>query len=298
MGFYRVMYCILYILFLGESYMKKYIFLYFTIILILFIILSGCNPKQMDLNNIDYDNISDVHPEENREFVIDPDAYDYYLDYEHIDFENNDVLIKCVSSSLNIRGGPGKDFSILAVARKGNMFEYKGTYNEDWYITSYKGQDAFLSVNHTSLLDYPKAIDNIENVINEAKNLLGHSYNPNAENYLTDENTINENFTIDTFSAATLTQYAFYKGAEKPLENSVEEQIHQGASMPRADTQRGDLMFFTDSTKFYNIGFERVSHVAIYLGDNIILHAYEDRVKIEPMNNEMWLNYITTRRII
>ncbi|MFW5780884.1 MAG: C40 family peptidase [Bacillota bacterium] len=276
--------------------MKKYIFLYLIVIFIT--LLSGCSGKQFNPDNIDYDNISDVNPEKNKEFVIDPDAYDYYLDEEHIDFENNDVLLKCQASSLNIRSGPHTDYTVLGELKKDQMLPYEGKYDQDWYITNYKGKSAFVSTNYMRLIDFPKAINDIESVIDKAKDLLGQKYNPDAKNYLKDKNTLNQDFSKENFNSATLAQYVFYEGGDKYLESTVEKQIHQGKSVSRADTQRGDLIFFTDSSKFYNLGFDRVSHVAIYLGDNVIIHAYEDNVKIETMDNQMWINYITSRRII
>ena len=49
-------------------------------------------------------------------------------------------------------------------------------------------------------------------------------------------------------------------------------------------------MCIRDST-----GIERVGHVAIYLGDNYILHTASDYARIEQISSLRWSYYIETR---
>ena len=57
-------------------------------------------------------------------------------------------------------------------------------------------------------------------------------------------------------------------------------------------------MFFTNASRKNNVGVERIGHVAMYLGDNYILHTASDYAKIEQISSTRWSYYIQTQRII
>ena len=56
-------------------------------------------------------------------------------------------------------------------------------------------------------------------------------------------------------------------------------------------------MFFTNATRKDKVGIERIGHVALYLGDNYILHTASDYAKIEQISQARWSYYITSRRV-
>ena len=64
------------------------------------------------------------------------------------------------------------------------------------------------------------------------------------------------------------------------------------------DLNRGDLMFFTNSSRYYNSGIERIGHVAMYLGENRILHTASDYAIIEEISSTRWNYFITAKRVI
>ena len=57
-------------------------------------------------------------------------------------------------------------------------------------------------------------------------------------------------------------------------------------------------MFFTNATRKNYTGVERIGHVALYLGNNYILHTASDYAKIEQISPTRWSYYIQTQRII
>ncbi len=79
-------------------------------------------------------------------------------------------------------------------------------------------------------------------------------------------------------------QYMFYKGADKLLQVNTRTQIYQGKTVKKSELKRGDLMFFTNADRKDNKGIERVGHVAMYLGNNYILHTASDYAKIEQIS--------------
>jgi cell wall-associated NlpC family hydrolase len=93
-------------------------------------------------------------------------------------------------------------------------------------------------------------------------------------------------------------QYIFYKGAGKNLQVTTRTQIYQGTTVSKSALKRGDLIFFTNESRKNNSGIERVGHVALYLGDNLILHTASDYAKIEAISSARWAFYIQAQRII
>ena len=74
------------------------------------------------------------------------------------------------------------------------------------------------------------------------------------------------------------------------LPRAAEEQARYGRIIAdRADLQRGDLVFFT---RTYRTGYF-ITHVAIFLGDNRMLHAASDIVRINdfPERAYWWKDY-------
>jgi len=93
-------------------------------------------------------------------------------------------------------------------------------------------------------------------------------------------------------------QYIFKLGAGENLKLTTRTQIYQGKTVRSPDLRRGDLMFFTNESRKYNTGIERVGHVALYLGNNYILHTASDYAKIEQITQARWDNYLQAQRLI
>ena len=93
-------------------------------------------------------------------------------------------------------------------------------------------------------------------------------------------------------------QYIFYQGAGKLLDVTTRTQIKQGKYVAPSDLQRGDCIFFTNESRQHLSGIERVGHVALYLGNNYILHTASDFARIEKISATRWSYYIETRRFV
>ena len=59
-----------------------------------------------------------------------------------------------------------------------------------------------------------------------------------------------------------------------------------------------DCIFFTNEERQYKTGVERIGHVAIYLGDDYILHTASDYARIEKMTAKRWSFYVEARRFL
>lgn len=211
--------------------------------------------------------------------------------------EGKDTLIKALVS-LSIRSAPSSTATRVGTIIPGAMVPYVAETNAYWYETSYKGKKAYISKSYTEITHFNKAKPQIEKVIDEAKLLLGFPYVYGAQRYHWGNGKLNYNFVMGQFDCSSLTQYAYYKGANILLDLTTRTQVHQGKAVARNDIQRGDLMFFTNSSRRHLTGNERVGHVAIYLGNNYILHTASTYAIIEPISSTRWNDYITSRRFL
>lgn len=205
---------------------------------------------------------------------------------------------RCTGDSVNIRAGAGTNYSVLGTAKKGTMYAIIGKTGS-WYKTYYRNQVAYLSTSYFSVIEMEKSKDDkVENVINEGHKLIGVPYVYGAVRVHDGTGKLLSGFSSQKFDCSSLVQYVFYKGANKLLQVHTRTQVTQGRYVKRADLQRGDCIYFTNESRQYNTGIERIGHVAVYLGDDYILHTSSDYARIEKMTASRWNFYVETRRFL
>lgn len=203
-------------------------------------------------------------------------------------------------TGLNIRTGPSTSYSSLGTLEKDTFFAYLGTEN-GWYKTYYKGQTAYVSSSseYTAIISMESSSSSaVEKVIEEGTKLIGTKYVYGATRLHDGSGNLLKNFTTTAFDCSSLTQYIFYYGANVLLQVTTRTQVVQGSYVEKANLKRGDCIYFTNSSRYHLTGIERVGHVALYLGDNYILHTASDYCKIEKMTTARWNNYIEARRFV
>ena len=213
--------------------------------------------------------------------------------------DDKDVLVLSLVDGLNVRSGRGTAYPSLGTLDKGDMVAYV-SYADGWYETVYKERTAYISANenYTSLYYMDKGSERAESVIEVGKTLLGYPYVWGSQRYHRGNGILNTNFVAGEFDCSALTQYAYYKGAGVLLDVTTRTQVKQGTPVGFDDLERGDLMFFTNSSRYHLTGTERVGHVAIYLGDNYILHTASDHAVIEPISPFRRAYFIEGRRVL
>lgn len=210
-----------------------------------------------------------------------------------------DTLVVSLTNGLNVRSGKATSYSSLGTLDKGDMVAFLGL-EDGWYKTMYKERIAYVSANsaYTSLYRMATADENIEKVIAVGKSLLGYPYVWGSQRYHWGNGKLNPNFVAGEFDCSALTQYTYYKGAGVLLDVTTRTQVKQGTKVEKNDLRRGDLMFFTNSSRYNLTGVERIGHVAIYLGDNYILHTASDHAVIEQISSKRWSYFIEGRRVL
>lgn len=206
--------------------------------------------------------------------------------------------IKVTGDSVNIRSGAGTSYSVSGTAEKSTLYTCLGEEN-GWYKTKYKNRTVYISKQYCTKVEL-ETDDNelIERVISEGCKLLGVPYVYGAVRLHDGKGNMLKGFSENAFDCSSLMQYIFYKGAGKLLDVNTRTQIYQGTTISKSNLKRGDLIFFTNDSRKNNKGIERVGHVALYLGDNYILHTASDYAKIEQISSKRWSYYIQAQRII
>ncbi len=207
--------------------------------------------------------------------------------------------IQVKTDGLNIRTGAGTGYRVLAAAQKNTLLGFEGEEN-GWYKTKYLGKTAYVSANaqYAGFFSMETGSEAVEKVIREGLACLGTPYVYGAVRLHDGKGHMLKGFTTDAFDCSSLMQYIFYRGAGIRLGVTTRTQVLQGKEISRGNLQRGDLMFFTNASRRNETGNERIGHVALYLGENYILHTASDFAKIEQISSARWSNFVTARRVI
>lgn len=206
-----------------------------------------------------------------------------------------DILLESTSNGLNVRSGAGSGFASLGILDKGDMVAYRGE-SDEWYETVYKEKKAYVSKKYIKLAKFRKASAEIEAVVEEGKKLLGHPYVWGAQRYHWGNGKRNTDFVSGRFDCSSLMQYIYYRGANVLLELTTRTQAQQGETV--AAIKRGDLLFFTNDSRVNKTGVERIGHVAMYLGEGMILHTASDHAVIEKISEKRKTYFITAKRFL
>lgn len=208
-----------------------------------------------------------------------------------------DVLLASTTNGLRVRSGAGTSYSVLGSLDKSDMVAFIEKTGE-WYKIPYYNTYGYVHSSYVKTVSFAKGSEAVERVIDEGKKLLGIPYKYGAQRYHWGNGTLNTNYTGESYDCSSLVQYVFKIGANVNLDVTARSQSVQGTFVERENIRRGDLLFFTNASRVNNTGIERIGHVAIYLGDNTILHTASDHAVIEPITAQRSSYYITARRII
>ena len=203
--------------------------------------------------------------------------------------------LKITTDNLNVRKGAGTSYSALGSVEKNILMQYAGK-SGDWYETRYMGAKAFVHSSYAKIVTLEKGNDKVEQIIAEGLNVLGTPYVYGATRLHDGKGNLLKGFSEKKFDCSSLMQFMFFRGANILLNMNTRTQVTQGKEV--SSLQRGDLMFFTNASRKNNKGIERIGHVALYLGDNYILHTASDYAKIEQISSTRWSYFICARRML
>lgn len=133
---------------------------------------------------------------------------------------------------------------------------------------------------NTKIINYVKPSYNQitgTNLVNYAKNYLGLRY-------------VSGGYSLTNGTDCSGFTKLIYNEFNINLGRNVNSQIYSGQYVSKNDLEPGDLVF-------YGYNSNHASHVAIYMGNSLVIHQSNpnDGVKISPLN---MMVYITARRVI
>lgn len=205
-----------------------------------------------------------------------------------------DIMLRSNTNGLNIRSGMGTGYSSLGSINKGDLVAFV-TRCGDWYETVYREKKAYVFAQHVSQVVFDKSSAKVESAIEIGKKLLGIPYVYGAQRLHYGNGVLNSNFTGSSYDCSSYVQYIYYKAAKIILKSTSREQSLQGKYV--ASAKRGDLMFFTNASRAHLTGIDRIGHVAIYLGNNYIMHTASDYAVVEQISSTRWNYFISARQV-
>jgi len=103
--------------------------------------------------------------------------------------------------------------------------------------------------------------------------------------------------TKKVFDCSSFTQRVFREAIGKKLPRTSREQAKVGTKVSKSNLKKGDLIFFKSSPTTKST---RITHVAIYAGNNKILHTYgKPGVTFSTFKGTNWeKRFVTARRMM
>ena len=201
------------------------------------------------------------------------------------------------TDALRVRSKPNSSSLILGYLDKNDavsILDIEGNY----YKTVYKEQTAYVYKSYCKIMKIERTDDKSEKAIELGSTLLGYPYVWGSQRYHWGNGKLNSNFVLGEFDCSSLVQYVYFKSNNVILDLTTRTQVDYGTTVDKKDLKRGDLIFFTNSSRKNLSGKERIGHVGIYFGNNYILHTASDHAVIEPISDLRWSYYITSKRIV
>ena len=228
-------------------------------------------------------------------YLVDYNLIIGYMAKDYITFkekENVDLGYGIVESgSVNLRAKPDANSDLLATLPMGDTAYIIGL-NCGWYKVQYEGQIGYIRSDLLALTEAPRW--NSQAVVGSAPvvQTVGSKIIAYSQNFL-GVPYVWGGTTPKGFDCSGFTQYVF-KEMGYTLKRTAAQQLTCGTPVS-GSLQVGDLVFFTNT---YATS-AAASHVGIYMGDNLFIHAANGGVKITSLDHEYYApRYIGARRIV
>ena len=207
------------------------------------------------------------------------------------------TYVRVQANGLRVRKKASTSATVLGSLDRGDMVVFLGKEN-GFYKTWYKEKVGYVAASYCDFIAIVKGGSKVEKAIEFAHTLLGYPYVWGSVRYHDGDGIKNAAFTGKEFDCSALVQYVYYAACKVKLGTTTREQVKNGTAVKKSQIRRGDLLFFTNADRAHLTGNARIGHVAIYLGENYILHTASDYAVIEPISSARWANYITARRVV
>jgi cell wall-associated NlpC family hydrolase len=183
-------------------------------------------------------------------------------DTAKVDYAPNTTVLKSSALMLAQANGSAPVLEALTAGMKVSVTEESG---REWLGISLNGRRGYIAATATDYkfkADRPVWERKADAIIEVGFKHLEAPYKFGASSKQT-----------ATFDCSSFTRYIFdQNGLELPRDSRQQSQIGQNVKIN--DIRKGDLLFFTTPQRKNEKGLQRIGHVAVYLGDNKVLHTY------------------------
>lgn len=190
------------------------------------------------------------------------------------------------TDGLNVRTAPDTGSTILTQVPKGEELEYVETVG-DWYKVLIDADEAYVAAEYGTVEDklgtaitmsellYGNGVSNVRvEMVEYAKQFLGNKYVWGGSSLT--KGTDCSGFTM-----------SLYKKYGIKLSHSAKAQANEGKKISFSEIQPGDLIFYAN-------GSGTINHVAMYIGNNQVIHASNPKsgIKISKYNYRTPVKYV------
>lgn len=227
-------------------------------------------------------------------YLVDYNLIVGYMHKDYISFSDkrNVELGNAVveSGNVNLRSTPGTDGELLATLSEGETAYIIG-FNCGWYKVQYNDLVGYIRSDLIALMEAPKL--NAQLVVGKPPvvNTVGQKIVAIAQDYI-GVPYVWGGTTPKGFDCSGFTQYVFDQMGYT-INRTAAQQLKNGYSV--TNLKVGDLVFFKNTYATT----AAASHVGIYIGENLFIHAANGGVKITSLDHEYYApRYIGARRIV
>ncbi|MCC2684891.1 MAG: hypothetical protein K0R75_1790 [Paenibacillaceae bacterium] len=179
-----------------------------------------------------------------------------------VTIENNPAHL---TSNVNMLSSNDANSKVVATLMSGTQVNIGEELGREWLQVAADGQTGYIPASVTDYrfeADRPAWEQKADAIITTGLQFLGTPYLFGAKAGQT-----------ATFDCSSFTEYVFGQHKVK-LPRVSRQQSTVGKDVQLDQLRKGDLLFFTTPARKTKTGLDHIGHVAIYLGNNQVLHTY------------------------
>ena len=231
-------------------------------------------------------------------YKVDYKSVEGYMSADYLDVSTKaDVtigygLVETDGSPLNVRSGPGTDYSKVTSLNDGAVVTIVGIDN-GWYKVKTSGGSVGYVSSDYMVTCKDSAGSRGDGTVVAASSSLGQQIVDYAAQFLGTPYVYGGNGP-NSFDCSGFTSYV-YRHFGYTLNRTATGQLSNGVSVSKSELQPGDLVFFKSG------GSKPVSHVGIYVGGGQFIHASTNtyEVRYDNLTSGYYNNvYVYARRVL